>query len=61
MLDYSDKICENVREASEFSDALTLHDSHRIFQLRFEQVDSHHSCQVFYVHLIHIGVLLHLK
>lgn len=40
---------------------LTLHHSDRIFYLRFEQVDAHHSCQVLHVHLIHLGVLLYLK
>ena len=45
----------------EVESVLTLHHSEGILYLRFEQVDSHHSCQVFYVHLIDLGVKLYLK
>lgn len=40
---------------------LTLHHGEGIFYLRFEQVDSHHSGQVLYIHFVDAGVELHLK
>lgn len=40
---------------------LTLHHSNGVFYLRFEQVDPHHRGQVLHIHLVHLGVLLHLK
>lgn len=40
---------------------LTLHHGDRVVYLRFEQVDSHHCGQVLHIHLVHLGVQLHLK
>lgn len=40
---------------------LTFHHGDGVLYLRFEQVDPHHCSQVLHIHLIHTGMLLHLK
>lgn len=50
-----------VRRRTRQRRVLTLHHSDGVFYLRLEQVDPHHRRQVLHIHLVHLGVQLHLK
>lgn len=65
MFDQSSEGCRSAHQVSSVHISehcvLTLHHSDGVFYLRLEQVDAHYSSQVLHIHLVHLGVKLHLK